>query len=107
MMMIIMAICSPNFLQGARVSPKAPHHLFTGKKMMQWQVWTGCIYNVHANNVEQDDNDDDDDDVDDLDDDDKNKDDNDDTSLDRVYANKVVEDTPGLGISGSNPSLAP
>ena len=53
----------------------------------------------------QDDNDDND--GDDLDDDDNNDDDNDDTSLDRAYANKVVEDTPGLGISGSNPSLAP
>ena len=41
----------------------------------------------------------DDDDIDDNDDDGK-------TSVDRVYANKVVEDTPGLGISGSNPSLA-
>ena len=28
------------------------------------------------------------------------------TSVDRVYANKVVEDTLGLDISGSNPSLA-
>ena len=52
------------------------------------------------------DDDDDNDDYDDDDKDDDNDDDNDETSLDRVYANKVVEDTPGLDISGSNPSLA-
>ena len=41
-----------------------------------------------------------------ISDDDDDDDDNDETSLDSVYANKVVEDTPGLDISGSNPSLA-